>query len=374
MVQVPAITDAPFNASPTNAPARNSQAIRAVIEFLRQRAGGSVYVPDERFEIDSPIVIPEFVNFFSGVSFWGKSRRAAIVAAAGFPQRDANGQPTSIFRCEGAGCKFEGFALEGQNQPVRGLTFTQFHDGFNQNSAQNMYFGGFGGSAIVGDGAWNLHVVNCGFLMPSDAWCIEILWNGTNSLIAGNDMQGGQGIAIRKPQDRQQNEGTIIDDNQILSTQGCGVLIEGGLEIYVTNNVIDQIGTAGLRAPSRARGLAGLKVTGNWMVGGVDKPAAEFEGDCFDLLFVNNTVQNGCIVSFNGELGGGIHRPVINSNRFLGTVPHNWEQVLALQIFGGRSSSNFGTGRIYVGDNCVDWLSVGDTFDAASHWGPARRV
>jgi len=373
-MKCPSITDEPFNARPDNTPAGNRQAIIEAIAYLRSRYGGSMFIPDERFEIDQPIIVPPFVNYYSGVHLFGMSRRATITAALGFPQFDDGEREASLFRFEGSGCKVSGFTLDGQNQVVRGVTFSCENDGFHQNSVRDMKLVSLNASNIVNEGAWNLQILDNEFLIHLPVWAIECKYNGTNSILQGNDVNGGQGIFIGKPANRQQNEGTIINDNGILTPHGDGLVIEGGLEIYVTNNVIDQIGRRGLFVPSAGKGISGLKVTNNWIVGGTNQPAVEVEGDNEDMLFVGNTIENGCVTSFNGQVGGGIHRPVFRDNRFRGRVPHDWEQFLALAVYGAKSAFNFGTGRIYIGGNCPDWNSVGDRFHTASNWGSAHRL
>jgi hypothetical protein len=57
-----------------------------------------------------------------------------------------------------------------------------------------------------------------------------------------------------------QCEGTEVNGNKLMSTGGDCVLIEGGLDITVSSNVIDQTRACGIRVPSSGIGMSTLKV------------------------------------------------------------------------------------------------------------------
>lgn len=363
------ITEEPFNARPDNSPSNNHIAFSKAIAFCRDHTGGSLYIPDYRFEVAQPLVIPEFVNRYSGMSFWGTSRNAEIVAAADFPDN------RGLFECNAAGPSFRGFTINTLDRNISAIVYGGIcnANGFSQNRVSDMSFMAGYRSTIVCDGAWNLQVMDNEFLLAGNgnrAWAVEILWCGTNSLIRGNDTTGGQGVCIRKPPDKQQNEGTIIDDNVLCAAGGDGLLIEGGLEIYVINNVIDQIKEQGIRVPCSGKGMASLKVINNWIVG--PQGAFTCEGNCIDLEFSSNTVENGDPVILDGDRGG-VTRPIIERNKF--RHPAHWDNIslAAFWTEGARSAFNYGEGRIYIGGGS-DWLSVGDMFSLDSTWGHARRL
>jgi hypothetical protein len=260
--------------------------------FARLEPGATIVFDRGTYGIAEPVVIPPRIGESAGFRLTG-ARGARFVPLAPMPAM---------------------FVLSGDQIDIAGLSFA---------NAQGRAAAAF---KIAGSGTNNLRVLFSNNLFSRFQWAIDsaaadridtientaiacaagfarFASNGMNSTHFGNYVLGGRHgflfthAAGRAGPQHQQAEGVRILSNTLLCTApgAQAVALNGGLEIHLDNNIIDQTGANGVGVAleaDRGRPVWGVKLGSNWVAGGARGAAIRARGPV-SHLFVGATTLVG---------------------------------------------------------------------------------
>lgn len=252
---------------------------------------GSIFVPEGTYRITKTIIFPS-ISGYSGITMFGCGFGTVIKASSS----------VNIL-----------FDILGENVSIKDI----FFDGSETLNATTIRIGGSNG--IIDNGFTEIN--HCKFTVWSnairsttDSWVISSCYfidvnkaiyalnNCLNSSIHSCYFLGGE-TSVHLSRLTQQPEGVRIYDNTMLNNKinAKSILIDCGLEIYIFNNIIDQIGENGwsiYMIPSLNSSISNIKITNNWLDSG--KYGGSLFSENMTALWINSNTLN----SASGEAIG----------------------------------------------------------------------
>ncbi len=324
------------------------------IEVIAVDQGGEVYVPDGNYAITgSGVTIPISVATFSGIILRGSGQGCTLVKTSG---------SSALITILGSRATIKDLNLNGNNLATSGIVNNTANDG------QGTRIFNVGFVSIVTQGIYNAdgggHTIHDCYFLNVGTWALNSVNDLQNTSFHSNFIQGSGGILLDNS--TVQCEGLRITDNTILATSGSGVAIKinHGLEIYISNNILDQ-GT--LNCIELFNNTSLVKVHNNWISPGTTQTGVYITQNVSRCTFSGNTF-NGGVFQFNVFAGtvGDIHSIQLTNNQFKSTAstdtPIAFTKV-ARSIVSGNITDD--TGKSFVESGGADLLSLGNIFKTA---------
>lgn len=248
-------------------------------------------------------------------------------------------------------------------------------DGIHYNTAQGNNFPQIHGNHIAGftnavlddstsPGGDGLNVYNNFFLNNSNA-AVNFANEGVNSSIHSNYVLGGPGFLFNVA--GQQNEGTRIYDNTVLSsTSGASsIIINGALEEQIFGNILDQNYAHGIILNASSNPVSAIKIVSDW-IGASGSVAASQDGIHMSgapeyVPIIGDTITGWSGYGVNTGAGGAQHLMIAFSKFYNNSTGDlNMDDVtggvLIGNYFGSTASwaeASMASGLVAVGNRCA---------------------
>jgi hypothetical protein len=272
---------------------------------------GTVQFPSGTYKITSTITVPPVSGVVSGIIFTATGT-ATIRAAANL---------SAVFSATGCQCVFKNLSIDvGSSSTTSGIKVSIPTSNASLSATIiGCSISGFQKGLELSGQNYN---IDRNFLL-NNTRSIHFTNDGRNSYISKNYILGGS-IGVQFSKTTQQCEGARIIDNTFLCTgqNGGSIIVDAGLEISVIGNIIDQngSGTIGVYCnPSLGNTVSRLKITSNWICGGLNSYPCFFSGSTDNITLSSNTIAecNSQAVQAGISLNSINGVSVINNNSLL---------------------------------------------------------
>ncbi|MCS4233717.1 glycosyl hydrolase family 28-related protein [Stenotrophomonas sp. BIGb0135] len=284
-------------------------AIQRAIDSAGSR-GGHIVFPPGTYVIGFPIFIQSRIESTASILITGSGPNCVIQAGSGYPDNVA------LVYALGGGILLQDIGLDGANRAQNGVEYaypppSRPDDAtIHINRVSFSLFLSHGFHCVGGEG---YQIRDC-FFNTLGGYAVCSRNNGINSFVDGNYMLGCGGVYLGATD--AQPEGVRITNNTILCSGGAGigVFVDKGLEIIISNNVIDQVKTSSVVIRNNS---SYVKCIGNWLsckTGGI---IMSINDNSNSVTILGNTFEGGEFqLSVASAFPGMIHDITVSNNIF----------------------------------------------------------
>ncbi|WIX08132.1 right-handed parallel beta-helix repeat-containing protein [Xanthomonas oryzae] len=284
-------------------------AIQAALDSVGVH-GGYVFLPAGRYLVGAPLFIKSKVNGAAGCVLGGSGQNCVITAGPGFPGNVA------MLYILGGYAHVTDLGLDGADLAQNGIEYAYSSPDQPDDRTVSVSFVAFArmrsnGFHCVGGEIYQIR--DC-FFNSLGGYAVYSRDGGINSFVSGNYMLGCGGVYLGAV--KMQPEGVRILNNTILCSAGAGmgVYVEKGLEIQVSNNVIDQVKNSSIYVGGNS---SYVKCTDNWLSAQNSNIACSVGQNANSITFIGNTFEGGSFqLSVAAQQLGDIHDVSICNNIF----------------------------------------------------------